>query len=216
MEINEKVLEREAITVMLEWLGTDNPRRRVKAETFIKATSLHQRLKKLYDTGWHNGAYEAHRRLVNDVFNYAAQRGWIQQRVSEIGRKPVNEDAREGEMWLAHQHERYGRFENRRDKYLLNGRATQRMVIVVKDKFFEHLACDADQLGIEGLTRDEAAEHLGVPRTVINSLVRILRKSHGWSETKVRTADGRKLVLRSFTPPCQDFAIQTLFTAEQT
>lgn len=183
--------------MMLEWLSEKHPRARVSYKKFIESTSLWDRYKTLCDQpiATYDGTLESHRQLMQRVLQHARDKGWIEITTSNVGRNPDN-DARYDEISQAIRNENSMHHSfNGRDRYVLYGRKTTDMIIVLPEPFFEFLSQDAHELGIEGMTRNEIAEHLGIARCVVNRIVRTLRK-HGWAERKETTPEGRKHVLR--------------------
>ena len=71
-------------------------------------------------------------------------------------------------------------------------------VVTLTDNVWRDLLKQTDPETLEGRTRDELATLLKVNRKVTNSFVRYLL-SNGWRESKVRTPEGRKTVLKKDT-----------------
>ena len=186
---------------MIEWIGSPNFKTRALLTTAIESTSLGQKAKNLYNSALKGSVVEfdeatATKNAIFAGISHAEHRGWIKRSVTHLGR-PAKHGPRPDEWeWAIRKHDRIDK-NDRRARFVVEGERTTPIVITITDEFIRWLAQHAHQLNVlEGKTRDEIAEELQAPRSVVNKLVRALKKQ-GWRESKIRTESGRKMVLKT-------------------
>lgn len=183
--------------LLITWLGSPNYKERVLVDTMVRNTELGERLRELRQNT-STAAWDERQltwNLVNEGLKKAEEMGWIRKGYTHLGRKPVNEPRWDEYGWAAREEDRIDRT-NRRARFVMNGPRYSTLIITVTDKFIDYLADQQNQLAVlDELTRQETAEKLDAPLSVVNKLVKALRK-RGWTEQKQRTNDGFKRVLK--------------------
>lgn len=183
--------------LLITWLGSPNYKERVLVDTMVRNTELGERLRELRQNT-STAAWDERQltwNLVNEGLKKAEEMGWIRKGYTHLGRNPVNEARWDEYGWAAREEDRIDRT-NRRARFVMNGPRYSTLIITVTDKFIDYLADQQNQLAVlDELTRQETAEKLDAPLSVVNKLVKALRK-RGWTEQKQRTNDGFKRVLK--------------------
>jgi hypothetical protein len=198
-------LEELALRALREWLSSDNCRRREVWHKCFDDTFVGRALEELktdsyYDGPWHEKALW---KLRGELAGVWEKKGWVSYESPKLGRPRKAEYSEETlrKAQSIYNNGCQGFFSDERWAWAQSvlgetGNRNQLFYVLATAKVHEELVSGLDQNDLEGLTREEVAELLDLPKKFANSFVRYLLEHHDWKLTTSKVDRSTKRVLR--------------------
>lgn len=198
-------LEELALRALRGWLSSDNYRRREVwhkcfDDTFVGKALEEREADWSYAGPWNTKALW---KLKGDLAGVWEKNGWVSYEQPKLGR-PRQADYSEATLRKARSVYNDGCQGFVSDKQWgwaksvlgENSNKNQTFYLLVTPKVHEELVSRLDQDDLEGLTREEVAELLDLPKKFANGFVRHLLEHHGWQLATTKLERSTKRVLR--------------------
>ena len=207
----DDLTRRRALRAALEWLSSDDFEAEAREKTFLLSLTVYKNYSDLRDKYWlwhgDNPEYLRAERTWRETQNEMFRLGWFQYSEHTVGRprtldfSVAEQNTADGKLrW--HVWDRSERTEKHLERVRGDSQRSNYWVVTVRDNVWRDLLVETTAAAVEGKSRDELVNLLCVTKKVANAFVRYLLQN-GWRETKPRTTDGRKRVLKQPTQAVQ-------------
>ena len=202
----DDLTRRRALRAALEWLSSDDFEPEARSETFLATLTVWNTYKNLEKrVGYTHPELQQAERSWEETRDALLASGWFKVQQHTVGRprtldfSVAEQNSAEGKLrW--HFRDRSVRTEKHLERVRGDSQRSNAWVVTVRDAVWRDLLVGTSATAVEGKTRDELVNLLGITKNVANAFVRYLLLN-GWRESKVRTRDGRKRVLRQPNHP---------------
>ena len=204
----DDLTRRRALRAALEWLSSDDFEPEARSETFLATLTVWNTYKNLEKrVGYTHPELQQSERSWEETRDALLASGWFKVQQHTVGRprtldfSVAEQNSADGKLrW--HVRDRSERTEKHLERVRGDSQRSNYWVVTVRENVWRDLLVETTAAAVEGKTRDELVNLLGVTKKVANAFFRYLLEN-GWQETKPRTTDGRKRVLKQPTQAVQ-------------
>lgn len=205
--LEQTQLRELALKALSQWLSSENFKERASWKIAWAETSLAKEVERRRTAeGWQWAVGEEGqqlKKLVQDVQRAWVENGWVRVETRRVGR-PRTADYDRDTLAKARRLYREGVQGYTSDSSYawaesVLGETTNKnppQVIVVQESVHQELLDVVGENDLEGLTRVQIAELLGLSRSYTNRFVRWLLGTGRWKEVRLRDGESRERVLR--------------------
>ena len=200
-------LRQLALKALAQWLSSDNFKERASWRVVWAETSLGKEVERRRSTdGWQwtvGEEGEQLKKLVQDVQKAWVENGWVRVESRRVGR-PRTADYDRDTLAKARRLYREGVQGYTSDSSYawaqsvlgetMNNNPPQ--IVVIQERVHRELLDSIGEEELEGLSRVQVAELLGLSKPYTNRFVRWLLRTGGWKEARLRDGEIRERVLR--------------------
>ena len=192
--------KRRALKSVLEWMTSEEYAERANWKTVYQTWTVWKEDNAIDKSEKRTEEELQKERTLEETKDAVKKLGWFKFDYATIGRPRTRDFSAKQERAAQRREEQYGWVVSERaakDLRRVAGESQREnlWVVTLTENVWRDLLKQTDPATLEGRTRDELTTQLKLTRKVTNSFIRYLL-SNGWRESKVRTPDGRKNVLK--------------------
>ena len=199
----DELLQLQALQAVLEWLTSEEYAERANWETVYKTWTVWKEDNAIDKSEKRTEEELQKERTLEETKDAVRKLGWFRFDYATVGRPRTRDFSPKQERAAQRREEQFGWVVSERaakDLRRVAGESQREnlWVVTLTENVWRDLLKQTDPATLEGRTRDELTTQLKLTKKVTNSFVRYLL-SNGWRESKVRTPEGRKTVLKKDT-----------------